>query len=68
MHALKMFCGVNLENASHAAMYAILHEDVALMRAYLREKRDAEIEAAGPPTGATRRAAAYVPRSRSVQA
>lgn len=63
-----MFCGVNLENVSHAAMYAVLHENVALLRVSRREQRDAEIQAAGPPTSATRREAAYVPRSRSVQA
>lgn len=60
LHALVTFCGVNIEYARHATLYSIIHQDVILLRAHRREKRDAAVAAAGPPTAATTRASAYV--------
>lgn len=65
---LATFCGVDHDRLREAALDGILPEDLVMFRLERRKHRDAAIEAAGPATSATRKAAACVPRSRIVPA
>lgn len=57
---LTEFCGVRADDLVRVALYSILPQDIVLFRIVCRQTREAQIAAAGPPTTATKQAAAYV--------
>lgn len=61
--ALSVFCGVDSGWLQFAAVTSIPAQLVVMERVIRRQKRDDEVHAAGLPTAATKRAAAYVPLS-----